>query len=423
MSERAVIVGAGLAGCQLAIAFREKGFAGDIALVSAEGVLPYQRPPLSKAFLNGEVTEVELRSEAFFAEKHIDLFLNALATSIDRSHGELILGDRGCLSYDYLVMATGAWNRRLGVPGEELNGVLSLRTIEDAVRLRAALGSNRKLVIVGAGFVGMEVGAVAARLGADVTIIERSGQALRRAVSGPIADYLVARHRKGNVRFEFDATVELIEGDTASTTVRRVRLADGRTLAADIVLVAIGVEPSVELAESSGLATENGILVDSYLRTSDPRILAIGDCANVMHGLYAGRRVRLESIQNANDQARCVAATLTGSSSVYASVPWFWSDQWDIKLQIAGLSAPDHDHVVRGEPHSGRFSVARVKNGALTAIEYVNYAAEHMNARSLLRKQIDVDAARLGDAGVPLLEAAGVGGGASHLNGYVRSSK
>ncbi|MEH2474421.1 3-phenylpropionate/trans-cinnamate dioxygenase ferredoxin reductase subunit [Nitrobacteraceae bacterium AZCC 2161] len=419
MSDRVVIAGAGLAGCQVAIALREKGFPGTIVLVGAEQEPPYQRPPLSKAFLKGEssMADIQIRSEAFFAEKRIDVILNACATSIDRRGHGLAVGGRAPIHYDRLILATGARNRRLGVQGEELQGVVSLRTAEDAKRLRPALVEGRKLVIVGAGFVGMEVGAVAAGLGAEVTIVESSDQALRRAVSRPIADYLVARHKKENVRFEFGASVEAIDGD-ATHRVRQVRLADGRMLSADIVLVAVGVAPSVELAETAGLATENGILVDSYLRTSDPRIFAIGDCANVAHGLYGGRRIRLESVQNANDQARCVAATLVGTDTAYDSVPWFWSDQWDVKLQIAGLSAIDHDHVVRGDPRSGRFSVARIEGGALTAIESVNFVSEHMTARNLLKSRTAVDPEKLADAGFPLRQCGTAGdrslpGGAS----------
>jgi 3-phenylpropionate/trans-cinnamate dioxygenase ferredoxin reductase component len=419
MNDRVVIVGAGLAGCQLAITLREKGFIGRIVLVGAEQVLPYQRPPLSKAFLKGEVSmaDIQIRSEAFFAEKRIDVLLNACATSIDRLRQQLFVGGEEPIQYDRLVLATGARNRRLGVPGEELDGVVSLRTVEDAQRLRPALANGRKLVIIGAGFVGMEVGAVAAGLGAEVTIVESSDRALGRAVSRPIADHLVARHMRGNVRFEFGATVEAIEGNATTDRVRRVRLADGRTLSADIVLVAVGVGPSVELAKTAGLATENGILVDPNLRTSDPRIFAIGDCANVAHALYAGRRVRLESVQNSNDQARCVAATLVGTDTAYASVPWFWSDQWDVKLQIAGLSAADHDHVVRGDPGTGRFSVARVDRGALTAIESVNNAAEHMTARGMLKKRTAVDPARLADAGFPLLQVGSAGASQTHADG------
>ena len=411
MNDRVVIVGAGLAGCQLAISLREKGFIGRIALLGAERVLPYQRPPLSKAFLKGEASlaDIEIRSEAFFAEKRIDVLLNACATSIDRLRRQIVVGGAEPIQYDRLVLATGACNRRLGVPGEELEGVVSLRTAEDAQRLRPALAKGRKLVIVGAGFVGMEVGAVAAGLGAEVTIVERSDRALGRAVSRPVADHLVARHMRENVRFEFGATVEAIDGNATTDGVRQVRLADGRTLSADMVLVAVGVGPSVELGKTAGLATQNGILVDTYLRTSDPMIYAIGDCANVAHGLYAGRRVRLESVQNSNDQARCVAATLVGTDTGYASVPWFWSDQWDVKLQIAGLSAADHDHVVRGDPGTGRFSVARVDRGALTAIESVNSASEHMTARAMLKKRTAVDPARLGDAGIPLLQVGSVG--------------
>ncbi|MFC6789528.1 NAD(P)/FAD-dependent oxidoreductase [Methylobacterium komagatae] len=381
-----VIVGAGQAGFQAAASLREGGYAGPLALVGDETALPYQRPPLSKAYLAGK-TDAEglaLRPASFFAEHRIALHAGSLARSIDREGRRLVLADGTALPYAHLVLATGARNRPLPVPGAELAGVRQLRGLSDADALKAALVDSPRIVVIGAGFIGLEFAAVAAGRGLDVTVVEAADRPMARAVSADTAAFFRRAQEELGVRFAFGAGVSGLLG--CESRVSAVSLADGRELPADLVVIGIGVLPNADLAAEAGLPATDGVRVDAFLATPDPAISAIGDCARFpspfVHGLPGDGTVRIESVQNAIDQGRCLAARLTGRPAAYGALPWFWSDQGAHKLQIAGLSAPGDEAVVRGTGTA--FSVFRFRAGRLCAVESVNRAGDHMIARRLL---------------------------------------
>jgi 3-phenylpropionate/trans-cinnamate dioxygenase ferredoxin reductase subunit len=376
-----VIVGAGQAGFQAAASLREAGHAGALFLVGDEG-LPYQRPPLSKAYLAGktDAAGLSLRPASYFAEHRIVHRAGVAATGIDRAARRVVLSDGGDLAYDHLVLATGARNRVLPVPGADLAGVHQLRSLADADAIKAGLAAARSVAIVGAGFIGLEFAGICAGRGPAVTVIEAAGRPMARAVSARTADFFTAAHERAGTRFLFGAAVAGLEG--ADGRVVAVRLADGTRVAADLVLVGIGVVANQELAEAAGLTVGDGIHTDAFLATSDPAISAIGDCARVPSRFAQGEPVRIESVQNAVDQGRCLAARLTGRPAAYAAVPWFWSDQGPHKLQIAGLTRPDDASVVR--PSETGLTVFRFRDGALSGVETVDRPADHMAARRIL---------------------------------------
>ncbi|MFC7053112.1 NAD(P)/FAD-dependent oxidoreductase [Hansschlegelia quercus] len=379
-----VIVGAGQAGFQLCASLRQAGFTGALTIVGEEPALPYSRPPLSKAYLAGEAARdaLALRPVAFYAEHDVTALTSERVTSIDRAERLVRLQSGGIIAYDHLVLATGARNRPLLVPGANLPGVLQLRTIADADALMAEMGRARSVAIVGAGFIGLEFAAVCAAMGISVTVLEGAGRVLSRSVSAPMAAAIEVAHVSAGVIFVYDAVVSAVTGAARADG---VATSDGRRFPADLVLVGIGVLPNGELATDAGLAVSSGIDVDAFLATSDPSISAIGDCVNVPSPFADGARVRIESVQNAVDGARCLAARLTGKPAPYAAVPWFWSDQGPLKLQIAGLGTPHNLAVVRGEPASGAFSTFCYRGGRLVGVESLNRAADHMIARRLLQ--------------------------------------
>ena len=381
-----VVAGAGQAGFQLAASLREGGFRDPITLVGDETALPYQRPPLSKAYLAGK-TDAEglfLRQPGFFAEHAIAHRPGIRAVAIDRAGRSLHLSDGQRLAYDHLVLATGARNRPLPVPGADFPNVRQLRGLADADALRTALGEARAIVVIGAGFIGLEFAAVAAARGLSVTVVEAADRPMARAVSPEIAQFFRSAHEAMGVRFAFGAGVTAVTGRDGRAT--GITLADGRELPADFILIGIGVLPNRELAAEAGLPAEDGVRVDAFLATPDPAISAIGDCVRFpspfAHGLSPDGTVRIESVQNAIDQGRCLAARLNGKPAAYGALPWFWSDQGPHKLQIAGLSGPGDASVVRGSGPA--FSVFRFRDGALSAVESVDRAADHMIARRLL---------------------------------------
>lgn len=378
-----VVVGAGQSGFQVAASLRDNGHRGRIVLIGEEPGLPYQRPPLSKAYLTGKADEaaLRLRSESFYAERGIELRAAERAVAIDRVSRRVCLGSGAELAYGHLVLATGSRNRPLPVPGAELDGVFQLRTLADAEALRSRLAGLRRAVVVGAGFIGLEFAAVAASLGIAVTVLEARSRPMSRMVSGAVSDFFGDAHAGMGVRLEFGAVATRILRSAGRAT--GVETADGREVAAELVLVGIGVVPNDELAAAAGLAVSDGVVVDAHLRTSDPRISAIGDCARFPDPVSGGL-VRLESVQNGVDQARCVAARLCGGLERYAAVPWFWSDQGPYKLQIAGLGDGSDGSVLRGKPSSGAFSVFRYRDDRLVSVESVNRPADHMLARRLL---------------------------------------
>jgi 3-phenylpropionate/trans-cinnamate dioxygenase ferredoxin reductase component len=380
-STSVVIVGAGHAGVQAAASLREEGFDGEIVLLSAEKDLPYQRPPLSKAFLKGEmdIHGLPLRAEALFREQRIDLRLGVRATRIDRASRRVELGDGSAVCYTHLVLATGARQRRLDVPGVDLPGVLVLRDIADATAIRERLGPGLKVVIIGAGFIGLEIAATATGLGAEATIVEIA-RPMGRAVSPIMSDFFLKAHAAFGARFLIGLGVAAIKGRERAET---VVLTDGEVLSADMVVVAVGVVAEDALARASGLECANGVVVDEFLRASDPAISAIGDCADFPNAAL-GFRTRLESVQNAVDQARCVAARLAGKPEPYDALAWFWSDQGDLKLMIAGLSHGVDQWVVRGDPATRAFSTFGFRAGKLAVVESVNRAGDHAAAKRII---------------------------------------
>jgi 3-phenylpropionate/trans-cinnamate dioxygenase ferredoxin reductase subunit len=380
---RTIIIGAGQAGLQVAVELRQAGYAGAVSLVGAEAAQPYHRPPLSKAYLTGEKTldALQMRGEAFYTEQTIAFRPGLAATSIDRSARQVTLADGSTLSYDHLVLATGASARPLSCPGHDLAGVMTLRSLEDATALKARLGTARHLVVVGGGFIGLEAAASARKLGLAVTVLEMQDRLMARAVGPDVSQHFAAVHRSHGVDVRLGQGIAAVIGEAGHAT--GVRTTAGDALPADIVLAGIGVTPNTVLAEAAGLPVSNGIVVDEAQHTSDRSIFALGDvCAfPAPHGTGL---IRLESVQNAVDQAKVVAAGIMGQQARYQAVPWFWSDQYDLKLQMVGLSQ-GHDAVIeRGERSANRFSVFYMKAGRLIAIDSINRPADHMRGRKLL---------------------------------------
>ena len=379
-----VIVGAGQGGLQAAISLRQDGFTGRITLIGGEEGLPYQRPPLSKAYLKaGDAGALRLRPVSFFAKAGIDLICGLWVDHIDRNAQTVMAGDR-VFPYDHLILATGTRNLRPPIPG--LDRALDLRTLQDASRLRAALDRPRRCAVIGGGFIGLEFAAVAAGLGHEVTIAEAAPRLMARAVSPAMSERFHALHRDLGTTLHLNAPV-------TEATKDGITLQDGSAIGADVVLLAAGVRPNTHLAKVAGLPVENGIVVDAFLLTNDPAISALGDCA-VFPNPNTGQPVRLESVQAATDHARLISRRITGKSrDPYAAVPWFWSDQADAKLQIAGLAAPD-DEALTGEDGT----IWRFAGDRLSAVETVNNAKTHMQARKRL-------------AGAPIDRAALLGTG------------
>jgi 3-phenylpropionate/trans-cinnamate dioxygenase ferredoxin reductase subunit len=377
------IIGAGQAGFQTAASLRDAGFAGRVALIGDEPVLPYQRPPLSKSYLAGQsgVDDLWLRPAEFYAKQQIDLVYGDAVAAIDRGRRRLHLASGIEFSWDHLVFATGAGCRPLAVPGAELDGVLALRTLADADDLQQRLDEASEVVVVGAGFIGLEFAAVALARGTRVHIIEVTRRPMGRVVSEPVSRFFTEAHIGWGAEVALGTGVVRILA--ASGRVVGVETTDGRHIPADLILICIGVIPNAELARDAGLTVDNGIVVDEFLVTSDPAISAIGDCANFPTP-FAPDRVRLESVQNAVDQGRCVADRLAGRPLPYQKVPWFWSDQGDLKLQIAGITIGHDKSVLRGDPADRSFSVFCFRGGRLIGVESVNRTADHVVARRLL---------------------------------------
>ncbi len=404
MTKGVVIVGASHAGVQAAASLRQSGYQEPITLLSAEHDLPYHRPPLSKAFLLGEKTadQLQLRSQSFYADQGIDLLLGQRATEIDLAAHRVVTG-QGAFEFGSLILATGSRARDLPVPGAGLQGVHTLRDLAEARVLRQALDAARSVIIVGGGFIGLEAAATAAKNGREVTVIEAAPRLLARSLPPRVADFLAECHAAKGVRFETGQSVVAIEGN--GLKVDGIRLSDGRTIAADLVLVGIGGVANVGLAEAAGLAIEaGGIKVDAHGRTSAPDVYAVGDCAS-FNNPFAGTVMRLESVQNAVDQAKAAAGHIAGRPSPLAAVPWFWTDQYDLKVQMAGIGRGDADEILRGDPAEGNFSLLQVVDGRLAASFSVNRAADHMASRKLIATGVPVDPASAADPAVPLMQA------------------
>ncbi|MCX5496077.1 FAD-dependent oxidoreductase [Kaistia dalseonensis] len=398
--ERIVIVGTGHAGTQLAASLRQDGYAGAIALIGDETDLPYHKPPLSKAFLKGGEAELQLlRPEEFYVKNRVELMLGRRVAAIGPAEHRVALDDGSTIAYDRLVLATGARPRLPALPGIDLGGVVALRNRADGLMLRAATVGAEDVVVIGGGFIGMELAATFAALGRKVTVIEAAPRILGRAVAPQISEHLAASAVAAGVRLLTATTLRGLEGDQGR--VSHVVTANGERIAAQVVVVGIGVLPNQELAEAAGIACANGIVVDRSFRTSHPDIFAIGDVASYEHWM-AARVLRLESVQNATDQARAVAKSLLGMPADYRAVPWFWSDQGDAKLQMVGLSFDADEHVVRGESGAGSFSVFHYRAGRLLAIDSINRAADHMLGRKMLAAGFSPPPAAVRDLSVDL---------------------
>jgi 3-phenylpropionate/trans-cinnamate dioxygenase ferredoxin reductase subunit len=380
--ESVLIVGAGHAGFQLATSLRQHGFGERICLINDEAHLPYQRPPLSKAYLKGEGRPDSLmfRPDKFYRDQTIELMAGR-AVAIDRAAQKLLLASGVSLDYGHLVLATGARNRLLDIPNANLADVRYLRILDESEALRTRLAAGGRVVVIGAGFIGLEFAATARIKGLEVDVVELGARVMARAVTAEISDFFQERHTAAGIRIHLGVQATSIEGD--GTHVTGVSLSDGRHIAADLVVVGVGVLPNVELAAEAGLPVASGIIVNEQLLTADPNISAIGDCALFASPRFGGS-LRLESVQNASDQARCVAARLTGNAKTYDGLPWFWSDQGDDKLQIAGLTTGYDRVVVRGDRTARSFSAFCYKSGQLVGIESINRASDHVFGRKIL---------------------------------------
>lgn len=379
-----VIVGAGHAGVQVADSLRQGGYLKPITIVTEENDFPYQRPPLSKDFFDGNTqqqTALPLRNAAFFETNRIDLIQGQSATAIDRCHKRLQLDD-GSLSYDHLVLATGSKNHLLTCPGSEAKGIKTLRTLSDAMSLQKDLLSANSVVIVGAGFIGLEFAAAASDRGVDVTVLSHGDRPLRRAVTPQIANWLTKWHQNRGVDFRFDETAVAFSVNDAGR-VHICKTSGGDHIPTDLVLVGIGAYANDSLAEASGLETDNGVVVDENMQTSDPSIFAVGDCAKYPAS-WANELTRVESVQNAVDQAKHVAEVLINGPKAYGVVPWFWSIQGKNRLQIVGVSEVSDQVILTGDVERGKFSVLCFRNGVLVAVESINMPGEHIAARKLL---------------------------------------
>ncbi|MCE5292037.1 MAG: FAD-dependent oxidoreductase [Nocardiaceae bacterium] len=392
-SQRALIVGASHAGAQLATSLRQEGWTGEIVLIGEEATLPYQRPPLSKAYLAGKSTldELAIRSTEFYVKQGIQL-LDATVEAIDRSAGHLFLSTGDELPYDKLALCTGARPRRLRIPGADLAGVHYLRTAADVELIRQAAIAGRRAVIIGGGYIGLETAASLRALGLEVTVLEATERVLERVTAPEVSAFFDRVHRGEGVSIRTGTLVEALSG---GGRVSEVILASGDSVPADLVIVGIGVEPNTELAAAAGLVVDTGVVIDDQTRTSDPDIVAAGDCATHDMARY-GRRIRLESVASAGEQAKVAAATVCGKSKTIAALPWFWSDQYDLKLQIAGLNTGYDEVILRGDPTRDRdFTCFYLRAGELIAADCINRPRDFMFSKRVITQQIPVDRAEL----------------------------
>ncbi len=382
MNNGVVIVGAGHAGVQAAASLREEGFSAPVTLVGDENELPYHKPPLSKAFLkDADMKPQMLRAEAFYTGHDIGLRFGGRVASIDKAARRLTFEDGAQLGFDRLILAPGSRPRVLPLAGASLGGVFSLRSVADARAIRDHAANAGNVVVLGGGFIGLEIAATLAAGGRAVTVVEAQERMLGRAVAPAISAHVATRLAAGGIRLLMQTTVDRVEG--VDGRVAAVVTSTGERLQADMVLVGIGAVASIELAEAAGLETGNGIRVDPQMRTSTPQILAIGDAVNYRHW-HSATDVRLESVQNATDQAKLAARTISGHEEPYRSVPWFWSDIADMKLQMVGLPIAADRTVVAGDPAENRFSLFHFNGPVLTAIESVNRPADHMLGRKMI---------------------------------------
>ena len=401
-----VIVGAGHAGAQAAIALRQLKFGGSIAVIGDESDYPYERPPLSKEYLAGDkpFERLMIRPAAFWDEREVMMHLGRRVAAVDPSARTVTTEDGATIGYTSLVWATGGRPRQLSCEGRDLARVHSVRTRSDVDRMIDELGTTKQVVVIGGGYIGLEAAAVLTKLGKKVTLLEALDRVLARVAAEPISRFYEAEHRANGVDVRTGVTVECIEAKDGRAV--GVRLATDEIIRADMVIVGIGIVPAVEPLLLAGAVGGNGVRVDEFCRTSLPDVFAIGDCAEHENRFAGDRPVRVESVQNANDQAVTAAKAITGGAQPYSAVPWFWSDQYDLKLQTIGLSI-GHDHlVVRGDPARRSFSVIYLREGAVIALDCVNAMRDYVQGRKLVVERASPPVERLSDAAVPLKELA-----------------
>jgi 3-phenylpropionate/trans-cinnamate dioxygenase ferredoxin reductase component len=401
MYQRIVIAGAGQAAVQTVDSLRRRGFAGELTLVGDEPWLPYQRPPLSKKYLAGTLERERLliRPQAFFAEHRITCHLGRQVTELARRARHLRLDDGQVIPYDALLLATGSRPRQLTVPGSELAGIHYLRNIADAERIRAAFRAGARLVVIGGGYIGLEVAATARELGLEVTVLEMAARLMSRVTCPEVSAFYQAEHERHGVRIRCGETLRALHGSDGR--VSRVLTEQGTQYPADLVIVGVGVAPADELARAAGLECANGVVTDAHCRTADEGIYAAGDCASHLHRLY-GRHLRLESVDNAFEQANTVALNLLGTPTPHDKLPWFWSDQYDLKLIIVGVGYGYDATVLRGTPASRSFSVCYLRGGELVAIDSINAPKDQMAARKLIAAHARPNPDKLADPAVAL---------------------
>jgi 3-phenylpropionate/trans-cinnamate dioxygenase ferredoxin reductase component len=402
MFEQIVIVGAGQAAMQAVDTLRRRGFTGQLALVGEEPWLPYQRPPLSKKYLAGalERERLTLRAAQFFAEHQVHMHLGRRVTDIAPHAHHVRLDDGLVLPYDALLLATGSRPRRLAVPGADLTGVHYLRTVADADRIRAECAPGRRLVVIGGGYIGLEVAATARELGLEVTVLEMAERVMNRVTCPEVSAFYAAEHARHGVRIHCRETVRALHGDGVGR-VRAVLTEQGGEYPADLVIVGVGVVPADELAKAAGIECENGVVTDAHCRTSDAVIYAAGDCASHLNRQY-GRHLRLESVDNAFEQGTTVALNLLGTPTPHDKVPWFWSDQYDLKLIIVGVALAYDRVILRGDPAARSFSVCYLRGGELVAMDTINSPKDQMGARKLIAVHARPELGKLANPAVPL---------------------
>ncbi len=403
MSQTCIIIGASHAAAQLAPTLRQEGWEGRIVVIGDEAWIPYHRPPLSKTFLSGEKTmdEIYIKPQNVYDNADVEFMLNTRVESIDRENKSVTLDNGETLNWDKLALTTGSRVRKIDMPGVDLEGIYYLRDAADVDRIRSRTGEGKKAVIIGGGYIGLETAAVLRKLGMEVTVIEMMERVLQRITTPEISAFYQRIHLEEGVNILCGVGLEAFEGEGS---VQKVVCNDGSTHDADLVVIGVGILPNVELAEAAGLEVNNGIVVDKFARTSDPDIVAAGDCTFHPNAFY-GRDIRLESVQNASDQARTAALSLCGKDQAYDALPWFWSDQYDLKLQIAGLSQGYDEVVIRGDIEGSRsFAAFYLKDGVIISVDAVNKPPEFMMGKRLISGKVSPDRDKLADASVPIKE-------------------
>ncbi len=399
-----VVVGASHAGAQAVDSLRREGFQGQLILIGDEEYLPYQRPPLSKKFLLGELPldRLGIRQPMFYEQHQVEIRVATRVTTIDPLTCTLTLADSAGnadrLRYHKLILCVGSRVRKLTSPGADLEGVHYLRTVDDVVGMQAEMAAGKRMVVIGAGYIGLETAASARKLGLEVTVLEMAERCLNRVTAPVVSEFYAHRHAQSGVEIRVNTRVEALLGETRVTA---VRCADGTQIPADIVVVGVGIIPETAIAQAAGLHCDNGIVVDEQCRTSDPHIYAAGDCANHPSMRYGGR-IRLESVDNAVEQARVAASNICGKHIQHAHTPWFWSDQYDVKLQTAGLMQGHDQQIIRGDTTSGHFSIWFLKAGELLAVDAINRPGDFIIGKRWIGEHKHPDVVKLADPAVEL---------------------